>query len=589
MESRDASQRVFFVRLILGLGQGLALYLLYSAFDQKIWPATAPQLFAPLTVVALFVPLVILQALGNVRALTLIVWALIATAVVAGLAWYDVWRAWPGETVAVVPSARTFLVCGAFLFVAHALVSCGDADKRIVAHYPTLFDLAWKLGVQIAIAVCFVVAFWIILWLGVGLFDMIKLGGFGRLIGHSWVAIPLTTIAAAAAIHVTDTRATLVRGVRTLALTLLGWLLPVIALIAFAFLISLVFTGLTPLWQTRSATFLLMAAAAVLVIHINAAYQDGDPERRPPHILRVAGTLAAVLLVFIVWIAGYALWLRVAQYGWTVDRITSAAVVLVGGMFAVGYLIAALLPGLWLKLIEHWNVYGTFLFLIVLLALSTPIADPMRLAVDSQVARLQSGAVKPDKFDFWYLRDSGGRFGRNALQALRSSPNATIREAALAPLTNGPIPFRRVRTDLATAIAVHPKGRSLPATFLHQDWSKPMPYGDGMISGCLDEFGVCDAVLTDLDGDGHDEIILVYTNQAQGSQWWGASVFQDRSGVWILAGEIKDPGCKGFREGLIAGRFRVVPPVRPLADIEVDGNRALVATTPSVDVKPRCK
>ena len=92
--------------------------------------------------------------------------------------------------------------------------------------------------------------------------------------------------------------------------------------------------------------------------------------RRPPHILRVAGTLGAVLLIFIVWIAAYALWLRVDQYGWTVDRIYSAACVLVGGMFAVGYLVAALLPGYWLKLIERWNVYGTFVFLAVLFALS---------------------------------------------------------------------------------------------------------------------------------------------------------------------------------------------------------------------------
>jgi hypothetical protein len=589
MESQDGAQRVFFVRLILGLGQGLALYLLYSAFDGKAWPATVPALFAPLAVVALLIPFLVSQALGNLRSTTLIIWTVAASLIVAGLAWYDVWHAWPGQSPdSFTPpiSPKLLLTCAVFLFVAHAVVSCGDTDRRIVARYSTLFDLAWKLGVQIAIITCFTTAFWIMLKLGIALFDMIKLTGFGAFIGHPWVSIPLTTVAAAAAIHITDTRANLVRGVRTLALTLLGWLLPVITAIAFAFLVSLVFTGLQPLWETRRATFLLMAAAVVLIIHINAAYQDGDAERRPPHILRVAGTLAAVLLIFIVWIAGYALWLRVAQYGWTVDRITTAAGVAVGGMFAVGYLVAALLPGLWLKLIERWNVYGTFFFLIVLFALSTPIADPMRLAVDSQVARLQSGAVKPDKFDFWYLRNHGGRFGHAALEALSSSKDKTIREGALAPITNGPIPLERIHPDLAHAVTVHPSGRVLPQSFLSQKWDGPTP---GVINSCLFEVGTCDAVLTDLNGDGQDEIILIYTNSDQGSTWWTASVYQEVGGKWSYAANISDPGCKGFREGLLAGSFKLVAPPPPWPDLEVNGNRAPIMGGPMVTPAPPCK
>ena len=116
-----------------------------------------------------------------------------------------------------------------------------------------------------------------------------------------------------------------------------------------------------------------------------------------------------------------------------------------------------------------------------------------------------------------------------------------------------------------------------------------MPYGEGMINACLGKSGTCDAVLTDLNGDGRDEIVLVYTNHPRGNVWWGASVYQDQGGTWILAGGIDDPGCKGFRDGLIAGRFHVMPPVRPLPDIEVDGNRARVMPTPSVDVRPACK
>ena len=362
--------------------------------------------------------------------------------------------------------------------------------------YPVLFDLAWKLGVQVAIAAAFVGAFWLILFLGVALFHMIKLDFFQEFIQHSWFAIPVTTLAAAVAVHVTDTRGTLVRGVRTLALMLLGWLLPVIALIAFAFLISLVFTGLNPLWQTRTATALLLAAAGVLVLHINAAYQDGNPQ--PHHVLRVAGTLASVLLIFVVAIAAYALWLRIDQYGWTVDRIDTAAVTLIAICFAIGYFVAALLPGKWLRLIETWNFSTTILGLIVLFALFTPIADPVRLSVANQLERLNSGKVKPENFDFSYLRWQGGRFGRDALTLLAKSRDRDVRDAvtsALKPMArfSGLPRFKVWPDEIARSIKVYPKGKALPASFLNQDW----PLGDisFFIGSCVHQsFGLKDSL-----------------------------------------------------------------------------------------------
>lgn len=420
-------------RLGLGLAQGLVLSALYFAFENKVFPASIPLLFAPLVAVALFIPLLVLHGLGNLRRETLQTWVIAAAVIVACLAWYDVWRAWP-VAQGLVPSPRTLAICAVFVFVAHALVACGDADRKIVARYPTLFDLAWKLGVQLGIVLCFILSFWIMLRLGIALFDMIGLVGFGRFILHPSIAIPLTTIAAAAALQATDTSDDLVRSVRSLALSLLSWLLPVIALIALVFLVSLVVTGLQPLWATRTAAFLLIAAAAVMVIYINAAYQDG--ERHLPHILHVAGTIAAGLLIFLVWIAAYAVWLRVTQYGWTEDRILCAAAVLVAGMFAIGYLIAALLPGPWLKFIERWNVYGTFFFLIVLFLLCTPLGDPMRISVANQLWRLKTGVVTAEKFDYDYLASRGGRFGRDALTELKASRNTAISSHAAAAHAN---------------------------------------------------------------------------------------------------------------------------------------------------------
>ena len=53
------------IRLGVGLLQGLALFLLHHAENVKAWPATQPLVFAPLVLVALAVPFVILAGIAK--------------------------------------------------------------------------------------------------------------------------------------------------------------------------------------------------------------------------------------------------------------------------------------------------------------------------------------------------------------------------------------------------------------------------------------------------------------------------------------------------------------------------------------------
>ena len=79
-------------RLSVSVAQGIALSLLYQAVQQKIWPATNGSVFALLVTVAFFVPTLVISGLGNLRPRTLIVWGAVATAICAGLAYYDILR-----------------------------------------------------------------------------------------------------------------------------------------------------------------------------------------------------------------------------------------------------------------------------------------------------------------------------------------------------------------------------------------------------------------------------------------------------------------------------------------------------------------
>ena len=169
----------------------MALYLLYSAYDDKAWPATQGRLFAPLVVGWFFIPFLLISALGEMTWRKAQGWTAVALVAITTLAFFDNWMAWPQDwsygapAVArshISPSPQLFFFGGAGLFIAHALVVGASIDSRARAKYPTQFDVAWKVAVQLALSAAFVGAFWLLLWLGAGLFALIKLDFFRKLI-----------------------------------------------------------------------------------------------------------------------------------------------------------------------------------------------------------------------------------------------------------------------------------------------------------------------------------------------------------------------------------------------------------------------
>jgi hypothetical protein len=258
------------IRASLGLAQGWALFLLYRASEGEFWPATDGQLFAPLVLTAVTVPLLAIAGAGNLRLRAFAIWIAAAAVIVAALGAYDLFSDPAGGMFRRaagsrnIPSPPLWLATVAGLAIAHTLVVSADADGSLIARYTRYFDVAWKHAVQAALAGAFAGALWILLFIGAGLFHMIGIRFFIDLVAKPWFWIPVTALGVAVAIHVTDVQPAIVRGVRTLALTLLSWLLPLFALIAAGFLATLLFIGLEPLWRTRAATGMLLVTAAAL-------------------------------------------------------------------------------------------------------------------------------------------------------------------------------------------------------------------------------------------------------------------------------------------------------------------------------------
>ena len=555
------------IRLAIGLFQGLALWWLHWTSDGVTgWP-WPPETFLPLLLIFAFVPVLLLAGVGRMRWPTLAAWIAVATALLALMGWHEVARQ-SADALHSPPyiSGPMPLFAVAALFIGHHLVLAADMARRWIAPFPVYFDTVWKAAVQLALSLGFTAAFWVLLFLGAALFRIIGLDFLETLTRQNWFYVPVTTLAFALAVHLTDVRDGLIRGVRTVGLMLLSWLLLVMTVLAAGFVLALPFTGLKGLRDTGSATSLVLAAAAALIVLINAAYQDGRLENRPPLPLRLAVQVASLLLLPLIVIAFLGLALRVGQHGLTPDRIIALACALVGAVFAVGYAWASLQTvlrrGEWMRPLEPATLAGAALAFALIVALFSPLLDPARLSVADQVARLERGAVTPDAFDYAFLGRNSGKVGQAALARLARSDNPAIRgraEAALADRRGRPVPVR-LADPASLPVESWPAGTELPASFSGQRARLAEHLRE-----CRPE-NVCYARVLDVDGDGSEDVLVADRGFVR--------VFGLTEGQWGLTAMYTAPQCVGV--GDLGARFRqsapeAAPSVVP--DLVLDGLR----------------
>lgn len=568
----QVSGKVMAARLAAGLVQGVLLYWLYASARDLVWPATAQYVMVPLMMVGLILPVLLVSSLGHLKPRHAAAWLPVVLAILLVLSLHDAWRGmnthpllsnWEQKPF-YSPSELLVFFSAVFFFIAHTLVMAGAQDGRRIAGYNTYFETGWKLAIQLLFSVFFVGVLFIVLFMGAELFMLVKLEFLRKLLQESWFNVPVICTAFSCAMHVTDVRPSIVRGIRTLLLVLMSWILPVAVVLVTGFLCTLPFTGLTALWETRHATSVLLGAAAVLLVLINAAFQNGEALVALP--LRVAARTAAILILPVTAVGVYALGLRVAQYGWTSDRVIAAACLLVALFYAIGYVWAAYQYDTWLRPVSTVNVWASFLVLAVLLALFTPIADPARIGVNSQMARLAKGKTAAADFDFRYLRFDGGRYGQEALEELKqrsTGPDAALLQreatAALALALNDRWMLPKKFTapaSVAANLSVWPAGAQLPPSFLSQEWELTQ---DDEKPSCLSrKEGKCDAILLDADGDGKQDVLLLEKGRVHAGYLFAES----SEGKWTVAATLgyRDTNCASLAEKLRKGEFSFVAP-----------------------------
>ncbi len=563
---------VLYVRIAAAIVQAVALYALFvSALPPFHWPASQPGVFLPLALAAAGVPLLVIAGAGSLPARALSLWAAAAAVLLCGFGWWDVARRPPGPPdgmAALMPWPPLIPALLAGFFVANVLLTDSVRERRLLPPYARHIDAAWKQALQAAFAAAFIGLCWGVLGLGAGLFGMLGVGLFGRVLQQPWFALPATTLALAVAVHVTDVRPGLIRGARTVLLLLLSWLLPLFTAILLAFLVALPFTTLQPLWQAHFAAALLLFAAGGLVLLVNAAYADGAAWQGS-RIKRLAAFVASLELPLLLCLAGAALWQRVAQYGWSVNRIFAGAGCLLLACYAGGYAAAALARRP--SLLERTNFAAAYAGLLLILLLFSPMADPARLMVADQMARLHAGRVAPAGFDFAALGSHGARWGAEAVERLHSDPDPAVTAAARA--ADWPaifVPLGVLEPDqLAGRVTVLPAGHALPAALLHARFGAD---ADDAPFCFLPGRATCTVRFLALVPGKPDAALVIYGTTADILE----QVAPDR---WEKTGSLAGPtGCPATQAALASPALDLVP--HPAQDIVAGGWRLTVTPPP---------
>ena len=559
--------------IIVGLGllQGIAIYALVEAGKRGVLE-DAPWLLRNLWGWALFLPPTAQWLIAHRRERGY--WLLLAFVAFAvpALCW---------EPARVLTDATrwgetdTLLASGALAWGAIVSLGATAFGRGGWRDYPTLFRLTCRTALLPLGALLFTAIFSGLLVLWGALFDLIGIGFFRRLFDSEWLMWPVRGAVFGIATAILIDRPALVEGVRRAGSAIAAALLPLIVLIHLLFLGGLAVAGLEPLWATRHATPLVLTLLIAFLLALNGRHEDGTTRDRSAKPIAAAVRLAILLSPIYVGIAAYSLALRVQQYGWSPDRVTSACVIGFVGFVVALYIVVTLRkPFTTLPALARPNLVALIALALIAAALDSPILSPLRISAASQEARILEGRVAWQKIDWNTLAFDLGRYGREALERLASeagSADVTLRQLASQALkVNRRDRYAREREGKGDrrfdedAYTVIP-GNGRPSAELMDAISRHYSF---TITPHLCDDG-CTMLAVDLNKDGEAEYVLLAGD---------LPVYYREDRVWRYRGPFlpsRSHQNAAERATLIAklksGAFELVP--SEWSDLKIDGQR----------------
>ncbi len=286
-------------------------------------------------------------------------------------------------------------------------------------------------------ALAFVGLSWALLAILAELFSAIQIEILENLMDQEWFGWSFSGAAFGAALGVLRNQLKIIGTLQNVVLLVLSILAVPLAVALVFFLLAVLISGLGVLWEaTRSATPLLLAVAVGCFVLTNAVVRDDDANASNSRVLRIAGFVLALGILPLAMMAAMSMGTRVAQHGLSPERLWSLVAIAVAVAYGFAYFVSALrgwrsiLDGGWRVYLRQSNLHLAVLTCVVALVLALPIFNFGAVSVSNQLARLQSGAVSVEEFDYEALRWDLGDAGREALATLTQSENTDIARLA---------------------------------------------------------------------------------------------------------------------------------------------------------------
>ncbi|MGP9499709.1 DUF4153 domain-containing protein [Halomonas sp. AOP43-D1-4] len=536
--------------ILLAVVQGIALLALHLAIEHEHWLAADQRWLKALYTVAIALPAFYLIGMERLRD-RLNFLPLLLAPLLFWLGWHLGWVEQTPEQQQWVRHPFTFAFCvslGVALFILALFFRSSATSRTWPTAYSPLLNYSWEFTQTLSLLTLFIGVFWGLLLLGATLFSAIGVSFFETLFSDPVFIYPVTWLVIGLTLVMIRNRFRLIQSVRQMSEALIKALLPLVALIILLFFAMLLFTGVQPVWDTGRASSILMALMLALLLFFNAVFHQAHGLPPYPTWLRRIILLAVVLLPVGSVLAAWALWLRIDQYGLSLDRLWAVLLQVLTAAFTVSYSLLLLwrrqaaLPSL-----QRANVGLALLVAVVLIVVNTPLADMRHWVAEQQIKRLLDGRTTAEAFDVNYLRYQLGQPGTLALQALvesefaQSQPELARRiELSLRQTerwSQEPLVDTQNLADVAQQFRASPNGATLPEPLLNLLVEQN--------SACLSQTEPCQTLQI---SSGTPFQWLVYEPYSAVGKAYG-----ERNGDWLLLGHLMllgatqpqdDPTCQ---------------------------------------------
>ncbi|MEH3244074.1 DUF4153 domain-containing protein [Citrobacter freundii] len=564
MDSAEISRTTRLGMIFIGLLQGALCYLLmtYLVPHNDDWlfygmPATIAITSALLLTVVSF----------KQRAL----WYWMALIFVVVLA-MSVWLKWQVEDSDKWRQHEVFMFYGWRLLLMAMLalpwIQYSLHVSREQARYPHFYRQLWLNALTLLIVFVANGLFWLVLLLWSEMFKLVGIPFFSTIFFDTdWFGYVAFGLITALAVVLARTQSRLVTAVQKLLTFIATGLLPLVALLALMFILTLPFTGLEAISQRVSAAG-LMSTLTLLLLLLMAIVREPQKEALPyPGALRYLIKCALVVTPIYTLIAGWALWVRIQQYGWTPERLYGVLVVVVLLVWSFGYLASILRRGRNPLELQGPVILGVSLLALGLLVLlSSPVIDAWRISVNSHMGLYHSGKIKPDQVSL-YMLDHSGKPGRAALEALQKdvafNQDSKRRRDLNSLLQGSRDPVKELTaTQLVSKVVIAPGSEKPDDAF----WTFVKAQGY-RITSCAEQ-NACVLVSQDLNADGHPEQVLYAFGDGE------SLVFGMQKNKWDLLAVARLP--EGFNKDKLlqaVANQQLGSAPRIWRDITIDGKR----------------